>query len=72
MGFLFDLPLLVTGPALIAVLVGASSLGLRWFRKSHLPRLRFGEADGDFCTAMVTSIMVFYGLATALTAVNVW
>lgn len=72
MGFLFDLPLILTGPGLIAVLVGVSLLGLEWFRKSQLPRLRFGEADGDFSTAMVTSIMVFYGLATALTAVNVW
>jgi hypothetical protein len=72
MGFLFDLPLLLSGPALIGVLVGISILGLNWLRKAVLPRLRFGESDGDFCTAMVTSIMVFYGLATALTAVNVW
>jgi len=72
MGFLFDLPLIVTGPVLIAILVGASILGLNWFRKHQLPRLRFGEKDGDFSTAMVTSIMVFYGLATALTAVHVW
>ena len=72
MDFLFDLPLILTGPALIAVLVGVSLLGLEWFRRVHLPRLRFGDGDGDFCTAMVTSIMVFYGLATALTAVNVW
>lgn len=72
MSFLFDLPLILTGPALILVLVGASILGLNWFRKSQLPHLRFGESDGDFCTAIVTSIMVFYGLATALTAVNVW
>jgi hypothetical protein len=72
MDILFDLPLMVSGPALIAVLVGGSILGLNWFRRSQLPRLRFGESDGDFSTAMVTSIMVFYGLATALTAVNVW
>ena len=72
MDFLFDLPLIVSGPLVIAVLVGISLFGLHVFRKSFLPRLRFGEGDGDFCTAMVTSIMVFYGLATALTAVNVW
>ena len=72
MDFLFDVPLLISGPVVIAVLVGVSLLGLNWFRKSQLPRLRFGEIDGDFCTAMVTSIMVFYGLATALIAVNVW
>jgi hypothetical protein len=72
MDFLFDLPLIVSGPALIVVLVGVALLGLEWFRRTVLPRLRFGENDGDFCTAMVASIMVFYGLATALTAVNVW
>jgi hypothetical protein len=72
MDFLFDLPLLLSGPALIALLVGTSMLGLEWFRRTQLPRLTFGDSDGDFCTAMVASIMVFYGLATALTAVNVW
>jgi membrane associated rhomboid family serine protease len=72
MGFVFDLPLIVTGPAVLAILVGGSILGLNWFRKSVHPRLRFGESDGDFNAAMVASIMVFYGLATALIAVNVW
>jgi len=72
MGFLFDLPLIVTGPAVIAILVGVSIFGLNWFRKHHLPRLRFGEGDTDFSAAMLASIMVFYGLATALIAVHVW
>ncbi len=72
MGFLFDLPLIVTGPALLVILVGGSILGLNWFRKNVHPRLRFGEGDGDFNAAIVASIMVFYGLATALIAVNVW
>ena len=72
MGFLFDLPLIVSGPALFVILVGGSTLGLNWFRKHVHPRLRFGEGDGDFNAAMVASIMVFYGLATALIAVNVW
>ena len=72
MGFLFDLPLILTGPALIAILVGASYAGLNWFRKHQLPRLRFGDADVGFGAAMLGSIMVFYGLATALTAVQVW
>jgi hypothetical protein len=72
MDFVFDIPLFLSGPGLIVVLVGLSLLGLEWFRRSWLPRLRFGEFDGDFCTAMVASIFVFYGLATALTAVNVW
>lgn len=72
MGFLKDLPLIVTGPLLIGFLVSFSLFGLHWFRKSHLPQLQFGERDGDFLAAMVASIMVFYGLATALTAVQVW
>lgn len=72
MGFVFDLPLFLTGPVLIAVLVGTAILGLNWFRKHKLPRLRFGEGSGDFSAAMLASIMVFYGLATALIAVNVW
>jgi hypothetical protein len=72
MDFVFDIPLAVSGPALLALLVGGSILGLEWFRKAQLPRLRFGEFDGDFSASMLASIMVFYGLATALTAVNVW
>ena len=72
MGFLKDLPLVVTGPALIGLLVGVSLAGLSWFRKHKLPRLRFGEYDVEFGAAMLASIMVFYGLATALTAVQVW
>ena len=72
MGFLFDLPLIVTGPALLLILVGGSNLGLNWFRKHVHRRLRYGEFDGDFNSAMVASIMVFYGLASALIAVNTW
>lgn len=72
MGFLFQLPLIVTGPVLIGALVGFSLLGLNWFRKNQLPRLHFGEGDVEFGAAMLASIMVFYGLAAALTAVQVW
>ena len=72
MGFLFDLPLILTGPALIVTLVGVSLTSLNWFRKHRLPGLRFGDGDVEFSAAMLASIMVFYGLATALTAVQVW
>ena len=72
MDFLFDFPLIITGPALIGILVGVSLMSLSWFRKHRLPRLRFGEGDVEFSAAMLTSIMVFYGLAAALTAVQVW
>src|SRR5262249_52023060 len=72
MDFFFKLPLIVAGPAIIAVLVCGSIAGLNWFRKHRLPRLRFGDGDVEFSAAMLASIMVFYGLATALTAVQVW
>jgi hypothetical protein len=72
MSFLFDLPLIVSGPALISLLVGASLAALGWFRKHKLPRLKFGDGDVEFGAGMLASIMVFYGLATALTAVQVW
>ena len=72
MSFLFNLPLILSGPILIGGFVGVSILGLNWFRKHQLPRLRFGEGDVEFGAAMLASIMVFYGLATALIAVNVW
>lgn len=71
MGFLFDLPKFIMGPAIVVALVSISLLGLNWFRKHRMPRLKFGD-DGDFGAAMVASIFVFYGLATALTAVQVW
>ena len=72
MSFLFNLPLILAGPILIGGFVGVSILGLNWFRKHALPRLRFGDGDVEFSAAMLASIMVFYGLATALIAVNVW
>ena len=72
MDVFFDLPLIVSGPALIALLVGTSLLALTWFRKHQLSRLRFGDGDVEFGAAMLASIMVFYGLATARTAVQVW
>jgi uncharacterized membrane protein len=72
MDFLFDIPLIITGPVLVALLVGISLTALNWFRRHHLPRLRFGDGDVEFGAAMLASIMVFYGLATALTAVQVW
>ena len=71
-GFLFDLPLILAGPALIVMLVSVALAGLGWFRKHRLPRLRFGDYDVEFGAAMLASIMVFYALATALTAVQVW
>lgn len=72
MGFFFNLPLVVAGPLIILVLVGFGVGGLTLFRKFQLPKLRFGHGDSDFSAGMVASIMVFYGLALALTAVHLW
>ena len=72
MGFVFDLPLIVVGPVILILLVGFSIGGLALFRRYRLPKLRFGHSDAHFSGAMLASIMVFYGLALALTAVHVW
>src|SRR5262245_36615213 len=68
----FDLPLIVVGPAILLILVGFSLGALKVFRRHILPRLRFGEGGPHVATAVVSSIMVFYGLALALIAVHVW
>jgi len=70
--FLFDLPLLVTGPAIIGSLYLFAIGGLVVIRRHVLPRLRIQVADSEFVGAMLQSVMVFYGLAVALIAVSVW
>jgi hypothetical protein len=69
--FVFDLPLVVTGPAIVGSLCLFAVVGLALVRRRVLPRLRIRESDGDFTGAMMQSVMVFYGLAVALMAVNV-
>ena len=69
--FLFDLPLLITGPAIVGSLCLFALGGLLLVRRSVLPRLRIEVADSEFTGAMLQSVMVFYGLAVALMAVNV-
>jgi hypothetical protein len=72
MSFVFNLPLIVAGPAIILLLATFGVGGLTLFRRLQLPKLKFGHSDAHFSGAMVASIMVFYGLALALTAVHVW
>jgi hypothetical protein len=72
MGFLYKLPLIVVGPGIVLLLVAVALGGLTLFRKRIMPKLRFGPSDADFSTGMISSIMVIYGLALALTAVRVW
>jgi len=69
---LFDIPLLIMGPAIIASLCLFSLIGLRVVRRHVLTRLRVHTEDSEFSGAMLQSVMVFYGLAVALIAVSVW
>ncbi len=69
---LFDVPLAVMGPAIIAALCLFGVTGLLFVRRRVLPRLRIHVEDSEFSGAMVQSVMVFYGLAVALIAVTVF
>ena len=69
--FLFDLPLVVTGTAIIGSLCLFAVVGLLVVRRRVLPRLHIQAGDSHFIGTMVHSVMVFYGLAVALIAVNV-
>ena len=69
--FLFDLPLIITGSVIVAVLWLFSIVGLLTVRRHVLPRLRMHAEDSHFSATVVHSIMVFYGLAVALIAVSV-
>ena len=63
---LFDIPLVIAGPAIIAVLCLFSVGGLLFVRRRVLPRLRVRSEDSEFSGSMLQSVMVFYGLAVAL------
>jgi hypothetical protein len=69
---LFDLPLVVMGPAILAALCLFGIGGLLLVRSRVLPRLRIAVEDSEFSGTMVQSVMVFYGLAVALIAVTVF
>jgi len=69
---IFDLPLLLVGPAIIATLCLFAIAGLLMVRRLLLPRLRVHQGDSEFTGAMLQSVMVFYGLAVALIAVSVF
>jgi hypothetical protein len=69
--FLYDWPLWVTGLLMIGLLVAIAQVAAPIARRFHPPRLK-GEEQAEFTSTMVHSMMVFYGLVTALIAVNVW
>jgi len=69
---IFDVPLIITGPLIVGSLCLFAFGGLLLVRRYVLPRLRIHHEDAHFSGAMVHSVMVFYGLALALIAVNVF
>ena len=69
---ILELPLWVSGPVIVGGLCIYALLGLLLVRRRVLPRLRVRSEDSEFVGAMVQAVMVFYGLAVALIAVNVW
>jgi hypothetical protein len=69
---LFDIPLWITGPAILGALCLFAIVGLLLVRSRLLPRLRVETGDSEFTGAMLQSVMVFYGLAVALIAVTVF
>ena len=69
---LFDLPLLITGTAIVFSLCLYALIGQVVVRRYVLTRLKILDADSDFNGAMLQAVMVFYGLAVALIAVSVW
>jgi Protein of unknown function (DUF4239) len=68
----FNLPLIVSGMVIVGVFCLFAIGGLLFVRRFVLPRLRISHHDGHFSGTMVHSVMVFYGLALALIAVNVF
>ena len=69
---LFDLPLWITGPGIVVVMISFGLGGMFLVRRRVLPRLQVHVQDSEFAGAMVQCVMVFYGLAVALIAVSVW
>ena len=67
---LFDLPLVIAALVIIGSLCLFAIGGLLLVRRYVLPRLRIRVEDSDFSGSMMQSVMVFYGLAVALIAVN--
>lgn len=70
--FVFDVPLLIVGPALVILMCSLAVIGLVLVRRHVLSRWRITEKDGHFISTMVHSVMVFYGLTVALIAITVW
>ncbi len=70
--FLFDIPLVIAAPALILTLATVRRRRAPDRAPIRSASLRIRTEDSEFSGAIVQAIMVFYGLAVALIAVNVW
>jgi hypothetical protein len=70
--YVYELPLWVMGPVIIGFLCLYSVVGLWVTRRYFLPRMKFNDDDSNYGSGMVQAVMVFYGLAVALIAMNVW
>lgn len=68
----FDMHIWVLGPVTVLAFVLVALAGLRVAYQFILPYMRIAHEDSEFSGGMLQSIMVFYGLALALIAVNVW
>ena len=69
--FFFDIPLLLAAVIIIGSLCLFAMLGLLYVRRRVIPRLRITTSDSEFSGSMLQAVLVFYGLAVALMAVNV-
>jgi hypothetical protein len=69
--WIFDIPLVVAGPAIILLLCAFTIGGLAVVRR-QLPRLGHGGEDAELKGSIVHAVMVLYGLAVALIMVSVW
>ncbi len=70
--WVFDLPMAVAGPGIVAALILFSVIGLRVTRRYVLPRMQIEPEESDFSSGMLQAVMTVYGLALALIAVSVW
>lgn len=70
MDSVFDIPLAIAGPAIVASLCIFGVGGLLLVRRFVLPRMRIRMEDSEFSGSMLQAVMVFYGLAVALIAVS--
>src|SRR4051794_16322626 len=70
--WVFDLPMVVTGPGIVVGLGLFAVIGLHLVRRHVLPRLRIVPEDSESGGAMLQAVMAIYGLALALIAVSVW